>query len=1546
MSAKCTKDLIVETINNALNAQPKAETTKVFKSTVNNLMGYMAELGINNRADLKIHMPGAKVFAPYIEDLFLKVNKLDVQVKAGSKVFLVKNREIESSTFLEPSVYSNPEQLIEHLTSAGVNVELATQIAAVFKSFATQTDNELVSTNTVYENYVLPLIFGANKVEGKDTTYHLPRPVIFSASTALLRWFATEGARTLNSFTETQIQMIVGVDRTSDIIPSTLKSFRNLGHGGILRGEAARSLGSLIFESLNITSNLAESSPVLNSILAHQLGTFALEIGVKMGLIETGDVVYTVNQNGDVVTKKFSHYFITKDIVDVNNIDLTQITNHSKQLDSFFGVRQSFNAPSSSPIPDISRKIRGSLGLVSLQAQKIINKLKNTEWTINSSFFLYMIGADTSNTQLANKASKLRRVLAGVTFLTANDKAKVHVDLEDGITSKDNQLLDQIKAIKKYYDNNLINSFYLKWKFMVQGRMMVEGDLDPMASKNVARFLLKPAKAKSIVIDPAKKDSTAVISFKVAVAQHFDLNVDKTDVQGTLELFNEVLSDLENTDSALSKAIEAVIALSSNPNEVLQENYLDAMLELHAKYPKTNTALIMAVNSLAQYQSALAEGTTFVTDIIAEADATTSGFGIGLLLFPSAIDVMQAEVNRVGLTFEGQLPYSELVKNVDGLTPDGYLNFANALFDKFENLDTYLDSNSIFTDSKLAEKRFNAFNTVFSPLIVNRRNSGKPPFLVLNYEGGTTKVATELAVSLVDSLFEYIADTQERYTNGSPEVKASIIKELSTMFSSMKTLTQSVKGKGFLPEGLSSSTIRSLLNSGKLHKLSYDTPLYRGAPLTYKTYLINKLAGALAPAIGVSASETIVNSGIKADFVKAAELHYFMFKVMYTKKIGEVTGRIDGKLFSSQREEIAKELISLYPKIYPKIALKYQNGKDSFIDLVKSTQVQHSTKFEIKFKSGNVSARMLTYAYAPPGASAVVRVVQGTDAIEEQDAISIPNVENSQIPSLPLHDAVLEVIGSLPTTKAVYNNSFKDLASNPSFDVFSQLEEMINTTWDTLEDTDKAAVREAYLNHAYINRDINPPEKKISFDEILNKINATSKKVTKNRQDLSKKVENATSEHMYIAAPESTESIDISAQVEAIKKSLDSKSKDYQHSSNYKLLKDNRELFRILTKRLTKLYPHIKLEEKDSLVDKYGEEVLGNAIGTAIQYSKSKGALDTVPHEYAHIYLNLLEHTTIIGEQIAAIGLIHKVDRKEAKEILANEMGRIFTDKVLKDLHPRNKKVQSIVRRVWEFIKKIFKPLFISAEKEYAQHIYNELAWKLINGISGEALSATPKKGYTLQKFDTILENNPWGAEVIQTVLNKMLPEAMIVGSLALVGEGNIYRAGKGSLHDIDFSIPFSSFKPSRGLKGNIKTYFPQSKLLYEYDNATDIDKATEIVMTYVVPPTGTKLINLERFQGSKFGRVIAWDVVDIKNPTNIIGSYRAEAIKDRHAPEWSVRSTLVSETTTGVEAVLVDFLTDISFLPPKTIFSSYLGKMVRVSNPKSVFDAKRCHGL
>jgi len=114
---------------------------------------------------------------------------------------------------------------------------------------------------------------------------------------------------------------------------------------------------------------------------------------------------------------------------------------------------------------------------------------------------------------------------------------------------------------------------------------------------------------------------------------------------------------------------------------------------------------------------------------------------------------------------------------------------------------------------------------------------------------------------------------------------------------------------------------------------------------------------------------------------------------------------------------------------------------------------------------------------------------------------------------------------------------------------------------------------------------------------------------------------------------------------------------DFQHKSDMELATANIELFNSIKSKLAKMYPEITVDHVQKLTDQYGEEVLGKAIGAAVAYSEN-AAIDTLPHEYAHIYINLLEQTTFVKNTIKMIAKSKGLSTYEAKEYLASEMGK------------------------------------------------------------------------------------------------------------------------------------------------------------------------------------------------------------------------------------------------------------------------------------------------
>ena len=119
--------------------------------------------------------------------------------------------------------------------------------------------------------------------------------------------------------------------------------------------------------------------------------------------------------------------------------------------------------------------------------------------------------------------------------------------------------------------------------------------------------------------------------------------------------------------------------------------------------------------------------------------------------------------------------------------------------------------------------------------------------------------------------------------------------------------------------------------------------------------------------------------------------------------------------------------------------------------------------------------------------------------------------------------------------------------------------------------------------------------------------------------------------------------------------------------------------FEKIQERLAKHFPGVKLKSYQTIVDKHGAAKLGRALGYLAEWSRSKATLDTIPHEYAHIYLNMYEDSAIVKKGIEKFG----------KEKLATYMGEYYAGRMTGSL---KKKVGLFLRQFWLWIKKNVAP--------------------------------------------------------------------------------------------------------------------------------------------------------------------------------------------------------------------------------------------------------------
>lgn len=69
---------------------------------------------------------------------------------------------------------------------------------------------------------------------------------------------------------------------------------------------------------------------------------------------------------------------------------------------------------------------------------------------------------------------------------------------------------------------------------------------------------------------------------------------------------------------------------------------------------------------------------------------------------------------------------------------------------------------------------------------------------------------------------------------------------------------------------------------------------------------------------------------------------------------------------------------------------------------------------------------------------------------------------------------------------------------------------------------------------------------------------------------------------------------------------------------------DNFELFEKLRDHFLKIFPGMKVEVMNGLVDKYGNQVLGQVVGNGITINKDSAFQSTLLHEFAEVYLEVL----------------------------------------------------------------------------------------------------------------------------------------------------------------------------------------------------------------------------------------------------------------------------------------------------------------------------------
>ena len=168
--------------------------------------------------------------------------------------------------------------------------------------------------------------------------------------------------------------------------------------------------------------------------------------------------------------------------------------------------------------------------------------------------------------------------------------------------------------------------------------------------------------------------------------------------------------------------------------------------------------------------------------------------------------------------------------------------------------------------------------------------------------------------------------------------------------------------------------------------------------------------------------------------------------------------------------------------------------------------------------------------------------------------------------------------------------------------------------------------------------------------------------------------------------------------------------------------------FSKIQNRLKKHFPQISIKGLEKILKEDGTAVLGRALGMGVEWSKSKATMDTVPHEYAHIYLNLFSQDPVIKKMV----------KKYGNEELAIYMGEYYANTMTGGM---KQGIKVALKNFWLRIKKQFKELSDAESKEYIAGSF----------FQGRKLGVESKFADGQWNFDTDDVNFPEYQEITRT---------------------------------------------------------------------------------------------------------------------------------------------------------------------------------------------------
>ena len=338
---------------------------------------------------------------------------------------------------------------------------------------------------------------------------------------------------------------------------------------------------------------------------------------------------------------------------------------------------------------------------------------------------------------------------------------KMAFEAREAQVSVNRDIEKSIDELTKLIEEDAGESLYFDWFYSSNGRYMLDSNtVNPQTDKQLHRWLITPAKhMMNYVVKDGRftvdgKDITDMVRY--AVGQAFGFAVDK---ERTVDI--DVFADkiLAMTDEQINE-LEHAVFVEGKAFE------LDGM-EIE---PEHVGHMLQGVDFLRKAKTG-----KFSSNLSAEFDAVTSGFGLKLLQMPILKD-MWKWLNKVGVFQSKQLGNYRSMNDV--LRSKGFYGGDANFYDSYQSLavDAKIDpttisqNESIYKGKVQVDKVYVMIESVLPKLdeggVVSKmlRDLFKDPFMTFNYSAGIKSIRGSLSNVMMNKIVDGIVAGKDGYT--------------------------------------------------------------------------------------------------------------------------------------------------------------------------------------------------------------------------------------------------------------------------------------------------------------------------------------------------------------------------------------------------------------------------------------------------------------------------------------------------------------------------------------------------------------------------------------------------------------------------------------------------------------------------------------------------------------------------------------------------------------------------------------------------------------